>query len=355
MVEVAALTTGCNVPAARFRVRQYIGHLEKLGVNVQEYCPSIDAYSDMPGRLARLNTRKYFPPLYGVWAALRLGTRIPGIIKSYGKDVIWLQREFQAGVPTFELVIRSPFVFDVDDAIWLKPPFGKALAASAARRADLTIVGNEYLADWFSQYARDIEIVPTAVDTNRFVPVRRESNGGSSGFVFGWIGTSSGFPFLYMIESALDRIFKKYDDVVLLVVADKPPRMEHVPADRVLFKRWSKDNEVSDIQSFDAGIMPLTDDEWSRGKCAFKVLQYMATGIPFIASPVGMNVNVAQHLGGRCYLPRDIDEWFEAMEACIVDRDKFAGWGNYARKIAVSKYSTAVISRQLADIFQRFG
>lgn len=355
MIEVAALTSGVAVPSARFRVRQYIPYLKTLGIGVEELCPPIDKYAGIPGVAGRFDSRLWLPPVHAAWMGMRLAMRIPGLAKSYRKQVVWLEREFQPGLPTLEWFVKKPFIFDVDDAIWEKPPFGSSLAIVGARRAHTVVAGNTYIADWFSNYTKNIEIVPTAVDVERYHPSVQKGENERQRFVIGWIGTSSGFRYLEHIAQALKQFVTLYPDVELCVVADRAPQLSGFPEGKLRFVQWSEETEVTIIQQFAVGIMPLLNDSWSRGKCAFKMLQYMATGLPVIASPIGTNVEVMQEMDNACFAPVSTQDWCDALEVLYWDPELRSHLGKIGRRTVERKYSASKISVHLADIFLRAG
>src|SRR5882724_8166052 len=169
MIRVATLTSGRRQPSTRFRVRQHVDALRTYGIEIREYVPAIDKYAFLPGWPRHISI-KYALPYYLLWQSTKLATRIPGVVESWRAQITWLERQLLPGYLTLERQLRRPIVFDVDDAIWLARPFGSVSVGATARRAAVVLAGNTYLADWFSQYATDVRIVPTAVDTDRYQP-----------------------------------------------------------------------------------------------------------------------------------------------------------------------------------------
>ena len=169
MIRVAALTSGKVVPSSRFRVRQHVEPLRALGFAVREYTPVIDKYAPLPAWPTGLSPR-FAPQLYP-WQASKLIARLPGLVGSWRSDVTWLERELLPGRLTLEPLLRTPVVFDVDDAIWLSSPVAPAVARAVAERSAMVVAGNDYLADWFSNFTSKVRVVPTAVDTDRFFPL----------------------------------------------------------------------------------------------------------------------------------------------------------------------------------------
>lgn len=350
MLRVCAVTSGHDVPSSRFRVRQHISALRSHAIHVDEQIPRHDQYADLPPPLHRLHLRDRFFPGYLAWMAFRLAFRVPGVIRSHSYDITWLEREIQPGIPTMEWALKRPIVWDIDDSIWLKKPFGNKTAKILSRISRIGIAGNCFLADYLNGLGvREVVIVPTAVDTNRFVP--RIQPDGRDRFIIGWTGTSSNFRYLSDIEPALRAFLAKHRNACLSIISDTPPRFERLPLNQVLFTPWSPQVEARAINEFDIGIMPLADDDWSRGKCAFKMLQYMACGKAVIVSPVGMNIDVMKKLGQSGLFANGISEWKDAFEYLYANRDVCHRWGLDGRRVAESNYSVDVISNRLASIF----
>lgn len=343
-MRVAALTSGRSTPSARFRVRQHLPNLRKAGLDAREYCPAVNQGARLPGALGRVRAR-YMPPLIIGQAALNLALRVPGIIGSHQADVTWLERNFIPGLDDAAILLGKPLVVDVDDAIWLYNPMGKSQIGRLIGRADMIFAGNTFLADWCSQYCANIRVIPTAVDADRFVP-RSTPKDAESPFVVGWTGTSGNFRFLQMIEKALDKFLRNYPSARLMIIADQAPNKLMVPPEQIVFKQWDPATEHLLLHEFDVGIMPLDDSELSRGKCSFKMLQYMAVGIPVIASPYGMNAQVLA-LGDIGYAALNDENWCDALTCCIENQVLNQVKGKLAREVLVREFSVANISSRL--------
>jgi len=352
MIKVAALTSGRNVPSARFRVRQHIEPLRNSGIHVSEYIPAIDKFAPTP-RLFTFPDSMYLNVVKGAWKCVKVSTRVPGIIGSWKAKITWLERELHPGILTFEPLLKHPIVLDVDDAIWLTRPFGRMAAIRIAKAADVVLAGNNHIAQWFSRYAKDVRIVPTAVDTDRIRPKNLQGPRPShSRFVIGWTGTSSNYTSLYQIEKALKEFLKNHE-AELLVIADRPPRFSELKPDRVRYVRWHRDMEIGVLDQMDVGLMPLLSDEWSLGKCSFKMLQYMAAGLPVVVSPVGMNVEVLS-MGDIGFPAVTQDDWYEALSSLYHDPSLAHRYGAKGRLIVEKHFSRSVISTILARIFKEF-
>lgn len=330
MISVAAFTTGRDVPASRFRVRQYIAGLRQYGVELSEFYPRAGGYPP---------EQRWKRP---VWAVASLAGRVPEVARSFGCDVTLFQREMFSTFLTLEPLTKRPRVLDVDDAIWLNR--GSSFARKLATISDSVICGNSFLAEYFRQWNANITILPTAVDTKRFVPLKRRPFPGSP--VIGWSGNRSGFADLKMIEAALKAVLAKYPKARLRVMADERPALD-VPPHQFEFLQWSPEVEVQAIQGMDVGIMPLRDTLWSRGKCSYKMLLYMSCGVPVVVSPVGMNAEILE-MGSLGQAAVSSDNWVGALEAVIKDPTQALAMGEKGREVAVNTFSIETLAGSLA-------
>jgi glycosyltransferase involved in cell wall biosynthesis len=352
MIRVAALTSGRNVPSARFRIRQHIAALEKHDVQVTECCPLVNQHSRLPGKLSMIRTR-YLPPVLGAQMFSNIIFRIPGIFGTHKSDLVWLERSFLPGLEVLVRVTKSPRILDVDDAVWLMNPLGEQSARYLVRNVDAVIAGNNYVADWYSDYCRKVYIVPTAIDCQRFVPKQDGLDSERNFFVIGWTGTSANFKYLKLIEKPLASFLRHHKESRLLIMADRRPVFELIPESQVVFAPWTVQTESTILHKIDVGIMPLTDDDWTRGKCSFKMLQYMATGIPVVVSDVGMNSEILKK--GFCGFGANNNlAWYQHIELLYSDQDIRANLGRVGREIVEKNYSVNVVSKQLAEVFFNF-
>jgi glycosyltransferase involved in cell wall biosynthesis len=349
MIEVAAITSGRDLPSSRYRIRQHISPLARLGVNVKEYCPAIDKWAAVPGKPRSLSNRQILP-FYALWQGVKLLTRLPGLLKSHSADATWLNKELLPGYPTLEPLLGKPLIADVDDAIWLTPPFGGRVARKLAETADIMVVGNDYLANWFDRHNAHVHVVPTGIDTRIFCP--NQSTDRTEGlFTIGWMGSQGNLAYLESIEDGLVEVFKQCGEARLLVVSDKKPDFQRLGSDKVVYKPWREQEEVGDIQAMDVGLMPLSDSEWARGKCAFKMLQYMAMEKPVVVSPVGMNAQVLQ-MGNLGFRAASKAEWVDALVNLYEDRQHAKRMGMAGRKVVQTHFDVNVVAGKLVAIFK---
>lgn len=240
---------------------------------------------------------------------------------------------------------------DVDDAIWLSWPFGQRSIPRIAKKMDAVVAGNSYLADYFSQYCKNVHIVPTAIDLDRYHPKSDENKAGGDKFIIGWTGLACNYKYLQLIEQPLKRFLDDHADAQLMLVANRTWNSETISPERITFVQWTKENEATALHDMTIGVMPLSDDNWTRGKCSFKMLQYMATALPIVISPVGMNADILQK--GRVGLAASTaDEWYSAIESLYKDHKLRTEIGKTGRSLIEQCYSADIVADQLAEIFK---
>jgi len=334
MLSVAAYTSGIDVPSARFRVRQYVSQLADHGVELTEFVSQCGKYP--PPKIWRRP----------VWVLQRMREAMVQAWPSRRYDLVLFQRELLSTFLTVEPLYGRPRVLDVDDAIWLHRRGSFALRL--ARLCDAVVCGNKYLAAYFSEAGLKTYILPTGVDTQRFVP---KATGTTDRAMIGGSGSSGNRCFLEGLDGALTVVLKRHPHARLRVICDQVPRFDHVPVEAIEYIPWAPCVEASALQDLTVGLMPLADSEWARGKCAFKMLTYMACGIPVVVSPVGMNEEVlAQADVGLA--ARDDHEWVDAIDSLLSQRARAINMGMNGRRLVESQYSISVLSPRLALILR---
>lgn len=344
-LRVAAITSGKNAPSTRFRVHQLIDSLESRDLRVTVLDPSLSKYAGLPEAWQRYLPKSALTLPGKSLQLAKLLSRIPALAASRRCGVTWLQRELLPGRKTLECLIRPPYVFDVDDAIWTSPGARAAEIGAIARSAACVIAGNDYLADWFRPHARRLVVIPTAVDVHRFRPAPRRRDGR---FLVGWTGIKRNLPALMMVLPALREFLARHPESVLRVISDECPEVV-LPPRQFEFVPWRPEIEAYAVSSLDAGLMPLLDDEMSRGKCAFKMLQYMACGVPSVVSPVGMNGLLIRSRGAAlpAVTPR---EWVDALEEIFANGDLRGRLAVAGRQLVSADYSIEAVAPRVAEV-----
>lgn len=332
MLKVNAYTGGQNVPSARFRIRQLIPYLKQYDLEVTEKISKMGVYPPV---------NKWVRPF---WASGNLIENAFKIIQSPKPDVSLLQRELLSTFKTLETFIPSPKLLDVDDALFMYR--GGAFIGKIAANTEKVICGNEYLADWFVKWNKKIDIIPTAVDADAYNAIpRKESND----FRILWSGSSSGLPYLYLIEDALYNFFENYAGTYLKVVCNEMPKFQKLQhGTHFEYVKWTPENDISCFKQADMGIMPMPDDNWTKGKCSYKMLCYMAAGIPVAVSPFGMNKQVLQ-MGDIGYGCLNSDDWFDALQLMYKNNHDRQVKGETGKKIVQNHFDVKIIAEKVAQ------
>ena len=328
-----------RVPGQRFRFEQYFDFLSKNGIQC-----------DFSGLLEKKDY-KYFYKKGFYFKKLSIVTR--GLLKRYREtkiagnyDIIFLQREsIMLGISWFEkqYAKKSRLIFDYDDAIWLDLISGankifKVLkdpnkTGRIIRMSSLVFAGNQYLADYAKQFNQNVVIVPTTIDTNEYQPAY---NINKDKVCIGWSGSFSTIAHFETCLEALVVIKRKYGPKVYFkVIGDE--NYQNAELD-IRGNAWKKETEVKDLQEIDIGIMPLPDDEWAKGKCGLKGLQYMALAIPAIMSPVGVNTEIIKD-DENGFLARSTEEWIDKLSRLIESAQLREKIGTNGRQTVLTHYS----------------
>lgn len=340
---------GCLGASSRLRSYQYIPYLTAQGVDVT---------------IAPLLGDEYLKNLYEgrskPWKAILLAyvRRLVCLLKVRNFDLIWIEYEllpwFPGWLETLLFSLDIPYIVDYDDAVFHRYDLHSKLIVrlllskkidKVMRRAALVIVGNDYLANRARLGgATRIEYLPTVIDLERYHALPRGEN---KIFTIGWIGSPTTARYLHLIQPALAEICR--DGIARLVlVGSGPIKLDSVPVET---RAWTEDTEVTDIQSFDVGIMPLPDEPWERGKCGYKLIQYMACGRPIIASPVGINRKIVEE-GVNGFLATTIAEWVAAFRVLYNNPELLERMGRYGRKRVETNYCIQVTAPRLLSLLR---
>jgi glycosyltransferase involved in cell wall biosynthesis len=224
---------------------------------------------------------------------------------------------------------------------WLKNP-GKIPRVLAA--ADLVLAGNRYLADYAGQHNRQVQIVPTTIDTEAYRPRATPREGA---VCIGWSGSFSTIRDFRLALPVLRRLRARFGErVCFRVIGDDRFRDDELG---IVGQPWRADSEVADLHQIDIGLMPLPDNDWSRGKCGLKGLQYMALGIPTLMSPVGVNAEIIQD-GKNGFLPSTEEEWEQRLAALIESPELRQRIGAAGRQRVEEQYSVRAWRDRYCDL-----
>ena len=261
-------------------------------------------------------------------------------------DILLIHREafplgFQIGLDAIR-AFPGAVVYDYDDAMFLPQRQGRGLLGRLERtdtpaqviaRSHLVLAGSRYLAEYAAWYARHVTVFPTSVDTERFSPALRRPL--ADGCVVGWIGSHSTSKYLEALAPVLARVHATHPFSFYAVGNATPLAAGRVPVRQAA---WSVAREAQDFASCDVGVYPMFDDDWARGKCGFKAIQFMASGVPVVAAAVGANLDIIDD-GVNGFLAKTEDEWVEKLGWLVADPALREKMGQAGRRTIEERYS----------------
>lgn len=343
-------------PSQRFRFEQYFKILLTAGHTYEAH----SFLSPDHGRIFFENGKfliKAWALFQGFMRRLILLSRVSHF------EMVFIHREAAPlGPPVLEWLIArilyKRIIFDFDDAVWLtdkiderwwvKAVKWRKKVRSLCKWSYKVSCGNDYLCQYARQFNQRVIYNPTTVDTNSFQSSNKTEKKQTDEFVIGWTGSHTTLKYLNMLEEPLRALEEKYPQIRIMIIADQPP---HFSLRSIDFVPWSEKTEVEYLLTIDIGIMPLPDNDWSRGKCGFKALQYMSLEKPALVSPVGVNTRVVDHgiNGFHCSTPL---EWFSCIEYLIERRDICREMGKLGKEKVVEHYSIVSNTPNFLSLFE---
>jgi len=342
--------------SSRLRSLQYLPLLRGYGIDVEVHPLFSDAYLDAifhgNGRSAMVN-------------AWRRGVhRFKELLRSSEHDVAWIEGELFPYLPSMveSVLARSvkPYVVDYDDALFhrydlssnrlVRGLLGRKIDR-VMRDAACVVAGNSYLAERAAQAgAQRIEVIPTVVDERRYWPVDHQEDRRP---VIGWIGSPLTENYLLDQREVLEKVCVEHDARLLLVGA-KANVVDRFNGFDPEVVPWTEESEAGAIARMDIGIMPLRDGPWERGKCGYKLIQYMACGLPVVASRVGANIDIVRH-GESGFLATDRASWESSLVQLIEDRAMRLRMGQAGRMAVEDTYCLQTQAPRLAEVLHSVG
>ena len=274
-------------------------------------------------------------------------------------DYIYIHREAASvGPPIFEWIIakvwRKKIIYDFDDSIWVSASSAcNPLAAYVkcnwkvkhiCKWSHIITVGNDYLANYASQYNNNVRIIPTVVDTETRHKYMKPLHDGVP--TIGWTGTFTNFDQFELIKDSLKSLQQQHT-FNLQIIADKDPMFTEFEYE---YKPWREESEITDLLQFDIGIMPLQNSAIQLGKCAFKAIQYMSLGIPAVVSPVGANCKVVEN-GVNGLWATDSKEWYTSLETLLINKELRGQMGKASRARVINRYSVVATEDSFFNMF----
>lgn len=326
-MKVLFLIQGFSVAASRYRVLQYIPYLESKGV---------EAKVSLYPRTLKENFR-FFNQL-----------------SQY--DIVFLQRK-RFSQPRLALLRRKAkrIVYDFDDSVMYRNSKAEDPLSSTRRRrfvqmiknSDFVIAGNEFLKSQVLPLNQNVEVIPTAIIEERYQ--LKTYSAQPARVILGWIGDHGSMHYLEKMRPIFEKIGEKYPFVELKIVCDTFFDCDRM---KVIKKNWSSEEEVTDLQGFDIGLMPLVDDPWSWGKCGLKIIQYQGVGVPVVCTPVGINKDLVED-GANGFWAKTPKEWEEKLSLLIENPQLREQMGREGRRRVLRDYTDQVCAPRLFSILNR--
>ena len=346
---------GVLAASSRTRVFQYFPYLEQEQIQVSV----ITVLPDIGGSQIQVSRAKWQKFSYYLWALWRTFVcSLRGWWAARSCDVLFIQKViFPAPVRWLMGWKRPAVVYDFDDAIfttevrqgnwlsrWKERRNAQGLPAML-KLADGVVVENEYTAAFAEPYCSRIAVITGPIDTRRYCgtssPARNE-------VVLGWIGSASTIAYLQMVKAPLGRLGRRFSQVRLCIIGAEIDPLDGIELE---LRPWRWEDEVEGLQGFDIGLMPVPDDPWTRGKGGYKLLQYMAMGLPVVTSPVGINRQIVRH-GENGFWADSEAEWEEYLGRLVEDRCLRLEMGRRGRAWVESEYALEASSRRLVSLLR---
>ena len=239
--------------------------------------------------------------------------------------------------------LPHPYLMEFDDSIYITHPqkLPQVIGAAAG-----VIAGNRHLADYAEQFNPNVHVVPTVLNTNTFAPAEKKNR---DKLILGWSGIEYNFKYISRLAPVFNRLLARYPIEIVILSATAPKDFSFA------FTHWKWDGatEVKQMNEFDVGLMPLELDEWCKGKCGLKLLQYMSLKLPSIATPAGVNAEIIRD-GSNGFCASDLEEWETKLIRLIEDSELRQRMGAAARSTVLEGYSTNVWFPRLLEIYRRY-
>lgn len=338
--------------SSRYRTYQYLPLLRAAGIEVDE-APLLDHRY-----IARLYGRTRQDPIQLFRASLR---RAALLLRARSYDLLWLEKELFPFAPAVvERLLRIagvPVVVDYDDALFhrydrhrsavVRLALGRKID-SVMRSASMVVAGNNYLADRAQRAgASRVEVLPTVIDLDKY-PTRTGKRGNHP-LTVGWIGSPSTQRYLHAIARPLALFCAQRGARAVAIGAHPDFKLPGVKLEVV---PWTPSSEIPSLHQLDVGLMPLPDEPFERGKCGFKLVQYMGCGLPVIASPVGINNEIVS-VGETGFLANSDDDWLQALQTLDTSGRLRERMGRNGRARAELRYSLQSAAPRLLNILRR--
>jgi glycosyltransferase involved in cell wall biosynthesis len=326
-MKVLFLIQGFSVAASRYRVLQYIPYLKSKGMET-----SVSLYP----------------------RTLKENFQFFNNLPQY--DVVFLQRK-RFNQPRLGILRKRAkrIIYDFDDSVMYRNSKAKDPISQTRRRrfvqmiknSNFVIAGNEFLKNEVLPFNPNVEVIPTAIDQEKYYLKNYRRQQGK--VILGWIGDHGSIHYLEKMRPIFEKIGERYPHVELEIVCDTFFDCERM---KVIKKNWSSEEEVTDLQGFDVGLMPLVDDPWSWGKCGLKIIQYQGVGLPVVCTPVGINKDLVED-GINGYWAMTPEEWGTKLSLLIENSELREQMGREGRRRVLENYTYQACAPRLFSILTR--
>jgi len=287
--------------------------------------------------------------------------RVFDLLRIFRYDLVFVQREaFPFGPPFFEILLSKFFkkhlIYDFDDAIFvaqrskanwainfLKYPKKVARIINLSQQV---IVGNSYLKEYALRFNKNVIVIPTPLDIEKYKPF---DSAKKDRIVVGWVGSHSTAIYLLGLKEVFQKLKNENSDLIIRLIGAKKYRDQ---ISGVEYRAWRLEEEIAELNSFDIGLMPMPDNPWTKGKCAFKLLLYMSMGIPAVCSPVGMNKEIIRD-GENGFLASSPEEWYEKIQILIKNSELRNKMGLQGRKTVEKGYSLKLWAPVFIEVLEK--
>ncbi|MHB8109979.1 MAG: glycosyltransferase family 4 protein [Syntrophorhabdaceae bacterium] len=325
-MRVLFLVQGLRVAASRYRVFQYIPYLTEHGIEA-----SVTLYPRNPVEMIRFlgNLPKY--------------------------DCLFLQRKRFSGALLALLRRRAKkIIYDFDDSVMYRNSKAKCphsrtrmkRFADMVSASDYVIAGNRFLMEKTLPFSKKVDVLPTALDANRYIP--KDYGTHKESVTLGWIGDHGSIHYMEKMKPIFEKLGRRYPKSELSIVCDTFIDCREMS---IIKKAWSQETEIADLRDMDIGLMPLMNDLWSEGKCGLKILQYFGVAVPAVCTPVGVNKDVVKD-GITGFYANSPDEWVEKLSILIENPGLRRQMGERGREIVMNGYTIQACAPRLIEIIE---
>jgi glycosyltransferase involved in cell wall biosynthesis len=345
--------------ATRYRLTQFVQPLAEKGIDLK-----ISSFLDSHQFNRHYQNKAVFEKIGGLTQPILQRFSQITQIKKY--DLIFVQREAMFfGPAVFELIYQKfgnvPMILDLDDATYvsyISPTYGKigsffkffGKTDKLIGRAESVVCGNRFIAEYVKKKGTKAVVIPTVVDTDKFFPIEKKNEFP----VIGWIGTHSTFPFLESLFPVLQKLAERHRFVLKIVGSGR----ENIAVDGIEIQnlKWTLERETADFQSLDIGLYPVkisssASNEWLLGKSGFKAIQYLAVGIPFVMTPIGVCAEIGEH--GTTHFNAETDEdWYNSLNKLLSEAELRREMGVKGREYSIAHFTVPAQTEILAQTFR---